>query len=139
MSENAATMDNKQSAAREPDRGVSNKDVNDEVVFVAFLDVSLLLQPDCMYLLYTSGRFSRSSNTRSLIDMFLGTLVRCLSIVHKFDVEMLKTGRSTISGNFNLEGACTESITENGCLDEVFLQLYILSFLNMHLFCSIKI
>ncbi|XP_050058485.1 uncharacterized protein LOC114127870 isoform X3 [Aphis gossypii] len=65
----------------------SNMSVNNEVIFVAFLDLSMLLQPNC-------------------------TSIRCLSTVHSIDVEIVKHNELSFK-NFDLGKLIKTNIEED--------------------------
>lgn len=96
----------------------SNASIKNEVVFVAFLDLSMLLQPNCI--------INRSYLTFVLTwnreFIFIGTAIRCLSIVHNIDVEIVKQNELSFK-NFDLGKLIKTNIKEDlkKVLNHIFL------------------
>lgn len=80
--------------------------VNNEVIFVAFLDLSMLLQPNCI----------KNCLCLTLIwnnvFIFIGTSIRCLSTVHSIDVEIVKHNELSFK-NFDLGKLIKTNIEED--------------------------
>lgn len=80
--------------------------INNEVVFVAFLDLSMLLQPNCM------KNYFCSIFIWNYEFIFIGTSIRCLSTIYSIDVEIVKHNELSFK-NFDLGKLIKTNIEED--------------------------